>query len=79
MPMWSAAAMLLTMSIDQTQMSRRAPKCVVCGEAIGVYEPLTHVLGDLARRTSRGAEPEVCSSHGVCYHADCYDRRTLVI
>lgn len=67
------------MSTDPTQMSRRPPKCVLCGEAIGVYEPLTHVLGDLARRTSRGAEPEVCSSHGACYHARCYDRQTLAI
>jgi hypothetical protein len=67
------------MSFGETQASRRPPKCVACGKAIGVYELLIHVLGDLVQRTSRGAEPEVCSSGGVCYHADCYDRRTLVI
>jgi hypothetical protein len=71
--------MLLAMSFGETQVSRRPPKCVACGKTIGVYELLIHVLGDRVRPTSRGAEPEVCSSHGVCYHADCYDRQTLVI
>jgi hypothetical protein len=55
------------------------PTCAACGKAIGVYELLIHVLGDLVQRTSRGAEPEACSSGGVCYHADCYDRQKLVI
>jgi hypothetical protein len=60
-------------------MSRRPPKCIACGRAIGVYELLVHVLGDLVRRTSRGAEPEVCSSQGVCYHVDCYDLEQLIV
>jgi hypothetical protein len=67
------------MSTDEMQVSRRPPKCVACGKAIGVYELLIHVLGDLMRRTSRGAEPEVCSLGGTCYHADCYDREQLII
>jgi hypothetical protein len=50
------------------------PQCVDCGDVIGVYEPLMHVSGATARRTSLAADPEVCSEAGDCYHADCYQR-----
>ncbi len=36
-----------------------------------MYEPLVHVLGGAARRTSRAADPELGGS-GACYHAECH-------
>jgi len=50
------------------------PRCVVCRDVIGVYEPLVHVLGDLAWHTSRAAEPEVACAEGELYHTECYER-----
>ena len=49
------------------------PRCGACEDVIGVYEPLMHLGSGAARRSSRAAEPDVCSS-GVCYHLDCYLR-----
>lgn len=50
------------------------PRCVACLDIIGVYEPLVHVLGNLAWRTSVAAEPGVATAGGERYHADCYER-----
>ena len=50
------------------------PRCPDCGDVLGVYEPIVHVLGTQARRTSRAAEPSASSSEGQCYHLDCYER-----
>jgi hypothetical protein len=50
------------------------PRCVVCKEVIGVYEPLVHVFDGLAWRTSRAAEPEVMAAGGEVYHVECYER-----
>jgi hypothetical protein len=50
------------------------PRCVVCHEVIGVYEPLVHVSEGSAWRTSRAAEPGVMTTRGELYHADCYER-----
>jgi hypothetical protein len=44
-----------------------------CDEIIGVYEPLVHLRDGFATRTSRAAEPEICSSGG-CFHLECYER-----
>jgi hypothetical protein len=49
------------------------PRCPVCDDIIGVYEPLMHLASDVATRGSRAAEPEICSS-GQCYHLACYQR-----
>jgi len=49
------------------------PSCARCGEVIGVYEPLVEIMGELARHTSRAAEPEVCPSGTPCYHRACYE------
>jgi hypothetical protein len=48
------------------------PRCPVCDDIIGVYEPLMHVRGGLATRTSRAAEPEICT-RGQCFHLACYE------
>jgi hypothetical protein len=49
------------------------PRCPVCEDVIGVYEPLMHVGGGWATRSSRAAEPEICSN-GQCFHLACYER-----
>jgi hypothetical protein len=49
------------------------PRCPVCDDIIGVYEPLVHLAGDFAMRSSRAAEPEICSN-GQCFHLSCYER-----
>jgi hypothetical protein len=48
------------------------PRCAGCGDVIGVYEPVVHLVGQYVRKTSRAAEPEVCREGGLCYHSDCY-------
>jgi hypothetical protein len=53
---------------------RPGPLCVVCGNVLGVYEPLMVLCADRpARRTSRAAEgtlPQGCvAMHELCYRA----------
>jgi hypothetical protein len=50
------------------------PRCTACDDVIGVYEPLIHVFGGAARRTSLTADPQACLSGGRCYHLECYER-----
>jgi hypothetical protein len=45
--------------------------CAGCGDVIGVYEPLVHVIGAMAHRTSRAADPELGHRSGLLYHAAC--------
>jgi hypothetical protein len=47
------------------------PRCTRCGEVIGVYEPLVHVVDGVTLRTSRAARPEVVDAPGAVYHAAC--------
>jgi len=50
------------------------PLCAACGEVIGVYEPLVHVINGVARRTSRAAEPQLARSQAdAVYHLACRD------
>lgn len=48
-------------------------RCARCRDVIGVYEPLVHVIGGRARRTSRAAEPTIVVEAGLLYHLDCYE------
>ena len=48
------------------------PRCERCGDVIGVYDPLVHVAGETARRTSRAAEPDIADVPGRIYHDACY-------
>jgi hypothetical protein len=49
-------------------------RCQHCGERIGVYEILVEVSGNVARRTSRAADPLFdASGGGTVFHAACYD------
>jgi hypothetical protein len=63
--------------MGQLQGERRAgelPRCSLCDDVLGVYEPIMHVIGGDAGLTSRAAEPGVPSVKGDCYHLDCYER-----
>lgn len=65
----------LGMGIQQSDRSGwDPPRCGECDDVIGVYEPLIHLSGGAAWRTSRAAEPAVSCSSGQCYHLDCYER-----
>ena len=46
-------------------------RCEWCGDVIGVYEPLVHVIDGEARRTSRAAEPGIIAEAGLFYHGKC--------
>jgi phage major head subunit gpT-like protein len=59
---------------DEDGSSGELPRCSACDDVVGVYEPLVHTFGRLARRTSRAVEPGVFASGGECYHLDCYER-----
>jgi hypothetical protein len=64
-------------ALEDETPSITAPRCEHCGDVIGVYEPLVHVIGGIATKTSRAAQPTL--SHGPsgsCYHALCFERRS---
>jgi hypothetical protein len=71
----TACTTLLRMSIvkPESPVDDRL-RCRLCGDVIGVYEPLVHVLDDAARHTSRAADPGLYRAGGAHYHVDCYDR-----
>jgi hypothetical protein len=47
-------------------------RCELCGEVIGVYEPLVVCSGQHVRTTSRAAEPDLKAGGSAHYHHDCY-------
>ncbi|MFI5004164.1 MAG: hypothetical protein ACHQE6_04040 [Solirubrobacterales bacterium] len=48
-------------------------RCRLCGDVIGVYEPLVMLLGGHPLRTSLAAEPSLAGAVGDAYHGGCYD------
>jgi len=51
-----------------------APLCAACGQVIGVYEPLVHVIDGVAHKTSRAAEPQLVQNQvDALYHLACRD------
>jgi hypothetical protein len=61
------------MAVREHEAAGEAPlRCVKCGDIIGVYEPVVHISGGVAHRTSRAADPEILHARAV-YHADCWD------
>ncbi len=46
--------------------------CALCGDRIGVYEPLVALTADPPRRTSLARDPQVCREKAVLVHANCY-------
>jgi hypothetical protein len=53
--------------------SRERPRCAACLDVVGVYEPLVHLLGGIARHSSRAAERAITIAGGKLYHLDCYE------
>jgi hypothetical protein len=51
-------------------------RCSLCGEAIGVYEPLIAIERGRARQSSCAAEPEIGSAAGEFRHRECHERRS---
>jgi hypothetical protein len=50
--------------------------CDLCGEQIGVYEPVVYLAGPFFKRTYRAAEPAIDDiADGTVLHASCYDVR----
>ncbi|HUE28358.1 MAG TPA: hypothetical protein VMP89_16405 [Solirubrobacteraceae bacterium] len=48
-------------------------RCVYCGDVIGVYEVLVHLVGGRPEKSSRAAQPSLSTaSPGVLYHFVCY-------
>lgn len=47
--------------------------CEVCGDVIGVYEPLVMRTIESERTTSRAAEPELRARAGAYFHRECHD------
>lgn len=47
--------------------------CEVCGDVIGVYEPLVMLTIASERSTSRAAEPELRARDGAYFHRECHD------
>ncbi len=50
--------------------------CEVCGDVIGVYEPLVMRTIENERTTSRAAEPELHARDGAYFHRECHDAAT---
>ncbi len=50
--------------------------CGVCGEPIGVYEPLIAIERGRARRSALAAEPQIATTSGECRHLECHERHS---
>jgi hypothetical protein len=46
--------------------------CPLCGDRIGVYEPMIVITPYGARRTSRANEPRLPESGAILLHNGCY-------
>ncbi len=57
----------------EIESAHAPPRCAICGEVIGVYEPLVHVSDETVCRTSRAAEPDVGTRPGRVFHDACYE------
>jgi hypothetical protein len=52
-----------------------APTCTLCGDVIGVYEPIVIVLDGSHLMTSRAAEPDMVAKAPARYHRSCVSER----
>jgi hypothetical protein len=46
--------------------------CPLCGDRIGVYEPMIVITPYGARRTSRAREPQLPRTGAILLHDGCY-------
>lgn len=55
-------------------------RCALCGEPLGVYEPLVEVNGSEIARTSRAARPDLpAAAAGSSFHAACFAQQQELI
>jgi hypothetical protein len=60
--------------VQPEQFTTTPPRCELCGEVIGVYEPLIYAHANGVRESSRAADPGLsASAAGSLYHAACYE------
>jgi hypothetical protein len=58
---------------EQSAVLGGPPRCRHCGEPMGVYEPVVHVVQGRPIKTSRAAEPTLSTDpSAVIYHFLCY-------
>lgn len=63
-----------TVTRRASQASHDGFRCHLCGDVIGVYEPLILCPDSMPRTTSRAAEPTLAPGD-VYYHPACFIRR----
>ena len=56
-------------------MSTGTLRCQLCGDVIGMYEPLILLTNHAVRETSRTAEPGLAATAGDHYHSECYSAK----
>lgn len=75
-PMRVTTIVLFDMTLPDGEplpMHEGRPRCARCGDVIGVYELLIHVVNGRPQETSRAAQPELSLGfRGPMYHAACY-------
>jgi hypothetical protein len=47
------------------------PVCNVCGDAVGMYEPVVALTADSMHRSALAREPQLADSRAVLVHRDC--------
>jgi hypothetical protein len=60
------------MGDDYQQRAVPRRDCLICGERLGVYEPLVHLTSGVPRLTSLAAEPWVEETGDDLFHAACF-------
>ena len=61
--------------MEREHFTKTPPRCQLCGDVIGVYEPLIYVHADGALKSSRAADPNLeAAGARSLYHAACYER-----
>ncbi|HWV87531.1 MAG TPA: hypothetical protein VNZ62_18925 [Capillimicrobium sp.] len=62
--------------MSDTRQPPPPPTCAVCGDVVGVYEPIVarSLDGGLVVETSLAAEPELQTQGWTCFHRACYSR-----
>jgi hypothetical protein len=60
--------------LEREHFTMTSPRCELCGDVIGVYEPLIYVHANGVHKSSRAADPNLeAAGSGSLYHAACYE------
>lgn len=71
-----AAELQPTSGVDEPSTTMERFLCEICGDVIGIYEPLMMRTIESERTTSRAAEPELRARDGAYLHRECHDTAT---